>query len=255
MLKIVFSFCFPQRRVTHCQKILHYLRGEVTVTPTSWCEPAAHQGQQGIFGLCRSCFPQGVIAVSTPVPAACLSSQGAAGGEGPSPAPPAKCDSRWGGGGRGRRALAAVPGGTVTFPYRKSKIFSQSFETICRAGMWPSDQVLFVFLVHVKLWVWVQHSCPVTSPATQGCCSVRLSSLFPDSSTAQLHQLSQHTSPPFAFEDCICYFRLEVWVICTKCVGSSSSINVTEEAVSSWNLSHFHSQNTTGPAVPLLNIF
>lgn len=97
--------------------------------------------------------------------------------------------------------------------------------------------------------VALSHPLPHRAAALWG-----LTSPFPDSSTSHHYQLAQHTSP-FAFEVYIWYFRLEVWVVCARYVGSSSSINVTEEAVSSWNLSHFHSQNTTGPAVPLLNIF
>lgn len=145
-------------------------------------------------------------------------------------------------------------GGTGTFLYGKSQgFFSQSFETICRAEMWPLTRLCITCPCEFECEC-NRAALPHPLPPRAAVLWV-LTSLFPDSSTAHYHQSAQHTFSPFAFEDCICYFRLEVWVICVKCAGFSSSINVREKAVSLQNLSHFHSQNATGTAVPLLNNF
>jgi len=128
------------------------------------------------------------------------------------------------------------------FPMEKVEFFSQSFETICRAGMSPFSRPLFMLLVHTKLRAWVQRAGAGQLPVSRSSlllCSVG-TDLFlsfrpfncPTSSfNPRALLLHSHLKTVAALSDLNCGLYVQ------KCVGSSSSINATEETVSSWNLS------------------
>lgn len=130
----------------------------------------------------------------------------------------------------------------------------------CRAGKSPSSQLLFVTcpyeIVSVGATLQCSTAARVMSRARHHCCSMETNLFFSrqfncPTSSVNSRALLLH----WYLKSVAAISGLKCGLYVQKCVSSSSSINVTEETVSSWNFSHFHSQTTTAPGVPLLSIF
>lgn len=143
----------------------------------------------------------------------------------------------------------------------KVEVFSQSFETICRAGMSPLSQPLFMLLVHMKLQAWVQHHSAARLAMSR---PVQRITAAPWGLTFFFSRQFNCPTPSVNPRALLLHLHLKTvpatsdlkrGLYVQKCVGFSSSINVTKETVSSRNLSHFHSQTTAALGVPLLSIF
>lgn len=200
MLKIVSSFWFSERRVSHCQKIPVVFERSPSHLPDD-VKLLLTKSNRGYLGFAEAAshkvyLQSPHLSLLYPCPLKLQQEESAlllhpqlhatAGGEEE---------------GRALAALLVAWEEQSHFPTEKVEVFSQNFETICRAGMWPSDQPLY----YLSMWscecgcnTAVQHSCPVTSPSTQGGCSVGTDLSF----SRQFHFPSLSVSPAH-FSICI----------------------------------------------------